>query len=121
MCLRICDHKFAVYGFFAEHRDLDFSSQTAHILTVALGAIVVLIPMRFLLPVLVPRESHDSVSETLFSTASEMIAFWLGVLMVAFSFWVHSVGAMTHARRDLLSRLHHCSLFTHSSGNPWDW
>lgn len=81
--------------------DLDFSSQTAHILTVALGAIVVLIPMRFLLPVLVPRESHESVSETLFCTASEMIAFSLGVLMVAFFFWESSVGAMTRARRDL--------------------
>jgi hypothetical protein len=83
--------------------DLDFSSQTAHILTVALGAIVVLIPMRFLLPVLVPRESHESVSETLFFTASETIAFSLGVLMVSFFFWESSVGAMTRARRDLFS------------------
>lgn len=59
--------------------------------------------MRFLLPVLVPREPHQSVSETLFFTASEMIAFSLGVLMVAFFFWEGSVGAMTRARRDLAS------------------
>jgi hypothetical protein len=67
----------------------DNSSQTAHILTVALGALVVFLPTRFLLPVLVPFEPNEEHGgRALFrSTASEWSALLVGVLMFAFGFW----------------------------------
>jgi hypothetical protein len=66
----------------------DNSPTTAHILTVVLGALVVFVPMRLLLPVLVPYKSDEVHSEAApFSTASEWCALLVGVLMGAFGFW----------------------------------
>lgn len=64
----------------------DNSSTTTHILTVVLGALVVFVPMRFLLPVFVPHESDEVHSGTaLFSTTSEWCALLVGVQMAVSS------------------------------------
>jgi hypothetical protein len=73
---------------FCPEWPIDNSSQTAHILTVVLGALVVFVPMRFLLPVVVPCESNRGLSgRALFSSASEWGALVAGVLLFSFGFW----------------------------------
>ena len=80
----------------------DNSSQTAHILTVALGALVVFVPIRILLPVLVPFEPNQEYKgRKLFGTASEWSAFLVGILMFAFGFW-----ADTHRWTGTLRYMH---------------
>jgi hypothetical protein len=83
----------------------DNSSTTAHILTVVLGALVVFVPMRFLLPVLVPYKSDEVHSDAaLFSTASEWCALLVGILMGAFGFWADThkwAGALRYVRHVL--------------------
>lgn len=83
----------------------DNSSTTAHILTVVLGALVVFVPMRFLLPVLVPYESDEVHSgAALFSTASEWCSLLVGVLMGALGFWADTLkwaGALRYVRHVL--------------------
>lgn len=46
--------------FVCPEYGIDYSSETAHILTVAVGGLVVLVPMRLLLPVLVPPGSSET-------------------------------------------------------------
>ena len=67
-----------------------------------LGALVVFVPMRFLLPVFVPYKSDEVHGGTpLFSTASEWGALLGGVLMGAFGFWADThkwAGALRSVR-----------------------
>lgn len=80
------------YGF-------DLDSQTAHILTVILGALVVLVPMHYLLPALVPSPSvEEGSSKAFFNTKSEQKALLIGILLGIFVFWVdaHRTGALEH-------------------------
>lgn len=85
----------------------DNNSQTAHILTVVLGALVVFLPMRFLLPVLVPfKPNEEHGGGTLFqSAASEWSALLVGVLMFAFLFWadIHKWGGALHYMRPMVA------------------
>lgn len=48
--------------FVCPEYGIDYSSETAHILTVAVGALMILVPMRLLLPGLVPQESSEKHS-----------------------------------------------------------
>lgn len=57
---------------FCPEYGIDLSSETAHILTVILGALVVLVPMGYLLPVLVPDQSgEESGGKAFFNTSRE--------------------------------------------------
>jgi len=80
----------------------DNSSTTVHILTVVLGALVVFAPMRFLLPVLVPRKSDEGRRGAApFGAGSEWGALLVGVLMGAFGFWADThkwAGALRYVR-----------------------
>ena len=74
----------------------DLSSEAAHILTVIVGALVVLVPMGYLLPVLVPYESGErDNSEPFFNTRTEQVALLIGILLGVFLFWVdaHRAGS----------------------------
>ena len=87
--------------FVCPEWNIDYSSETAHILTVALGALVLLIPMRLLLPVLVPdgtKEGHSG--RVLFSIPREWSALITGVVMCAFAFWSqsHKLGPYVHPK-----------------------
>jgi hypothetical protein len=83
------------------------SSQTAHILTVALGALVVFLPIRFLLSVLVPLEPNEQHGHRELSrnTASEWTALLVGVLMFAFGFWadMHRWGGVLRYTRPIVA------------------
>src|SRR5215472_3517665 len=69
----------------------DGLSTTGHVITVVLGALVALAPIRFLLPVLVPPELDEERRATaLFRTGSEWGALLVGVLMFAFGFWAYA-------------------------------
>jgi hypothetical protein len=59
-------------------------SRTAHILTVALGALVVFIPMRLLLPEIVLNGSDVHRETTTFGTAREWTLLLVGVAVVLF-------------------------------------
>jgi hypothetical protein len=65
------------------------SSRTAHILTVALGALVVFIPMRLLLPQIVLNGSDVHRESTTFGTAREWTLLLGGVAVVLFVFFRH--------------------------------
>jgi peptidoglycan/LPS O-acetylase OafA/YrhL len=87
--------------FVCPERDIDYSSETAHILTVALGALVLLIPMRVLLPVLVPYDTKDGQSDRVFfSTPHEWSPLIAGMVMSAFAFWSqsHKLGPYVHSK-----------------------
>jgi hypothetical protein len=74
----------------------DLSSETAHILTVIVGGLVVLVPIGYLLPVLVPYESGERDSnEPFFNTKTEQVALLIGMLLGVFLFWVdaHRAGS----------------------------
>jgi hypothetical protein len=74
---------------FCPEYGLAINSETAHILTVTLGALVVLVPMGYLLPVLVPHQSGDEDgSKPFFKTGSERRALIGGILLGAFLFWI---------------------------------
>jgi hypothetical protein len=57
---------------FCPEYDLDISSQTAHVLTVIAGGLVVFVPMAYLLPVLVPRQSGGQRRYSSIRVASEV-------------------------------------------------
>jgi hypothetical protein len=81
---------------FCPEYGTDLSSETAHILTVILGGLVVLVPIGYLLPVLVPYQSREKGgSKAFFNTSSERAAVLIGILMGAFLFWAdaHRAGA----------------------------
>jgi hypothetical protein len=63
------------------------SSRTANILTVALGALVVLIPMRLSLPELVLKRSDVHDERITFGTAREWASLVGGVVVMLFGFW----------------------------------
>jgi hypothetical protein len=64
-------------------------SETAHILTVITGALIVLVPVHYLLPVLVPNEHGEEVSGQAFLTKStEQGALLIGILTGVFLFWI---------------------------------
>jgi len=65
------------------------SSTTAHILTVALGAVVVMIPIRLLLIELVPNGQDVQQEATTFLTAREWTLLLIGLIAVLFSFFRH--------------------------------
>jgi hypothetical protein len=80
---------------------IDYSSETAHILTVALGALVLLIPVRLLLPVLVPYDAKEGHGGRVrFSTPREWSALITGMVMFAFAFWSqsHKLGPYVHPK-----------------------
>jgi hypothetical protein len=64
-------------------------SRTAHILTVALGALVVFIPIRLLLPEIVLNRSDVHRETTTFGTAREWTLLLGGVAVVLFGFFRH--------------------------------
>ena len=64
-------------------------SRTAHILTVALGALVVFIPMRLLLPEIVLNETNVHRERTTFGAARERTLLLVGVAVLLFSFFEH--------------------------------
>jgi hypothetical protein len=64
-------------------------SRTAHILTVALGALVVFIPMRFLLPEIVLNGSDVHRDATTFGSGREWTLLLGGVAVVLFGFFRH--------------------------------
>ncbi len=64
-------------------------SRTAHILTVALGALVVFIPMRLLLPEIVLNGSDDDRGTVTFGTAHELTLLVGAVAVVLLSFFRH--------------------------------
>ena len=68
---------------------IDSPSRTAHILTVALGALVVFIPMRLLLPEIVLNGSDGHRETTTFGTAREWTLLLVGVAVVLFGFFRH--------------------------------
>ena len=84
----------------------DNSSQTAHTFPVVLGALVVFVPIRFLLPVLVPFESDEEHwGRKLVGTVSEWSVLLGGVLMFAFGFWAdtHRWGGTLRYLRSILA------------------
>lgn len=84
---------------FCPEWPIDNNSTTAHILTVAIGALVLLVPMRLLLPELVPYRSDGHRESSVASAAREWMSLVAGVLMGAFGFWVNarnSGGALRH-------------------------
>ena len=65
------------------------ADETAHILTVMLGCLIVLIPVAYLLPFLVPSERGEQRGDKLFfGTSGERGALVSGILLGAFFFWV---------------------------------
>jgi hypothetical protein len=81
---------------FCPEYAIDISSETAHILTVIVGGLVVFVPMGYLLPVLVPDQSGEACgSKTFFTTSRERVALLIGILMGAFLFWVDAYRAGT--------------------------
>ena len=90
-----CLLAFAVLVFCPEY-DIDISSETAHILTVIVGGLVVFVPMGYLLPVLVPYESGERDNSGPFlNTSTEQVALLIGILLGVFLFWVdaHRAGS----------------------------
>jgi hypothetical protein len=65
------------------------SSKTAHLLTVALGALVVFIPMRLFVPEVVLNRSDAHRETTGFGPAREWASLVCGVGVVLFVFWLH--------------------------------
>jgi len=64
-------------------------NETAHILTVLLGAVVVLIPIVYLLPVLLPHQTNEECgSKAFFNTSSERGALVIGIFFGAFLFFL---------------------------------
>jgi hypothetical protein len=73
--------------FVCPEWDIDYSSETAHILTVAVGALVLLLPIRLLLPVLVPHESDERHGgRVLLTTSREWGALAIGVVLFGVTF-----------------------------------
>ena len=68
---------------------IDNPSRTAHILTVALGALVVFIPMRLFLSQIVLRGSDVHGETTTFGIAREWTLLLLGIAVVLFGFFRH--------------------------------
>lgn len=68
---------------------IQHTSETAHILTVAVGVFVVLIPIRVLLPILLPGRPLTGGSEErlLFWTYREWASVIIGIAMFALAFW----------------------------------
>jgi hypothetical protein len=92
--------------FVCPEWDIDYSSETAHILTVALGALVLLIPMRVLLPVLVPYDTKGGQSDRVFfSTPREWSPLVIGIVMSALAFWSQSHKLGPYVRPKLISGL----------------
>jgi hypothetical protein len=66
------------------------SSTTAHFLTVALGALVVFIPMRLFVTDLVLNRSGVHRETTTFGTTREWTSLVGGVVVAIFAFWLHA-------------------------------
>jgi len=79
----------AVILFVCPEYGIKHTSETAHILTVAVGVFVVLIPIRLLLPVLVPCRPLPGRNEErlLFRTYREWGGMIIGIAMFALAFW----------------------------------
>jgi cytochrome bd-type quinol oxidase subunit 2 len=83
-----CSFGFAALVFCPEYGGNPLN-ETAHVLTVIIGGLIVLIPMVYLLPFLVPNQPGDNGrSRALFSTSSERGALIIGILFGIFLFWV---------------------------------
>jgi hypothetical protein len=64
------------------------TSETAHILTVIIGALIVLVPVHYLLPALVPNEPGEEVSgQAFFTKSTEQGALLIGIVTGVFLFW----------------------------------
>ena len=82
---------------FCPEYDVNISSETAHILTVIVGGLVVLVPIGYLLPVLVPDQSGGQRGgKAFFNARSERSALLVGILIGTVLFWIdaHRTGAM---------------------------
>jgi len=86
---------FAALAFCPEYGG-DPLNETAHVLTVTLGGLIVLVPMVYLLPFLVPYQPGEKrASRVFFSTSSERGALVIGILLGAFLFWVDAYRAQS--------------------------
>ena len=75
--------------FFSPEYGLGAGSESSHILTVIIGALIILIPVHYLLPVLVPDEHGAKMShQALFSTINERLSLLSGVLIGGLLFWI---------------------------------
>ena len=91
-----CLLALAALAFCPEY-GIDIVSETAHILTVTVGGLVVLVPIAYLLPVLVPLQSgRQRGDKTFFNTSSERRALLIGILMGSILFWIdaHRTGSV---------------------------
>jgi hypothetical protein len=91
-----CLLALATLGFCPEY-DIDIGSETAHILTVIVGGLVVFVPIGYLLPVLVPYQSGGRDGEkAFFNTSSGRGALLIGIVLGTVLFWIdaHRAGAM---------------------------
>ena len=79
----------ALILFVCPEYGIQHTSETAHILTVAVGVFVVLIPIRLLLPVLVPCRPLAGRNEErlLFLTNREWGSVVIGITLFALAFW----------------------------------
>jgi len=79
----------ALILFVCPEYGIRHTSETAHILTVAVGVFVILIPIRLLLPVLVPCGPVPGWNEErlLFRTRREWGSVVVGIAMFALAFW----------------------------------
>lgn len=83
-----CALALMVMGFFPEY-GIGTSSESSHILTVIVGALIVLMPMHYLLPVLVPDRGGEKMSQqALFSSMKERVSLLCGVSLGIFLFWI---------------------------------
>ena len=79
----------ALILFVCPEYGIQHTSETAHILTVAVGVFVVLIPILVLLPILLPGRPLTGGSEErlLFRTYREWVSVNIGIAMLALAFW----------------------------------
>jgi hypothetical protein len=84
---------------------IQHTSETAHILTVAVGVLVVLIPIRVLLPVLLPALPLSGRDEDrlLIRTNREWASVIVGIAMFALAFWsqFHEVSILSLPSRGI--------------------
>ncbi len=89
---------------FCPEYGTDLSNETAHILTVVLGAAVVVVPTGYLLPIILPNPLGDEDGrKTFFDTNSERAALLIGILMGAFLFWVDAHRAVVRSLLPILN------------------
>jgi hypothetical protein len=97
-----CLFAFAALLFCPEYGG-DKPNETAHVLTVMLGGLIVLVPMVYLLPFLVPYQTSEKRGRAFFTSSCERGALVIGILFGGFLFWVDA--HRTEAAQPLLPAL----------------